>query len=176
MLSWLPLSYLHKANPRAKVTISDYPAPAILDAIRTNVSKNIPSDLKSRVTVEGHQWGELSTPFATANAKQYTRVLAADCYWMAQEHENLARSMLHFLSRSPDATVFCIGGFHTGRAKIAAFFEEVIPGSGLEIEEIYEMDANGERREWLKERDGGRENIGERKKWLTLARLRRATS
>lgn len=93
---------------------------------------------------------------------------------MPQEHENLARSMLHFLSDSDQARVLCIAGFHTGRAKVAPFFEETVPEVGLEVEEIFEMNADGKRREWKTERDGGREDIGERKKWLVIARLRRA--
>lgn len=93
---------------------------------------------------------------------------------MPWEHDNLAKSMLHFSADTPDARILCIAGFHTGRAKLAPFFEEVVPRHGLEIEDIYEMDADGRRRPWAKERDGGTENIGERKKWLVLARLRRA--
>lgn len=92
---------------------------------------------------------------------------------MPGEHENLAKSMIHFLADTNDARVYCIAGFHTGRAKVAPFFEEVVPEQGLEIEEIYEMDADGQRRPWEKERDGGLENMGERKKWLIVARLRR---
>ncbi|KAF2275532.1 uncharacterized protein EI97DRAFT_77559 [Westerdykella ornata] len=156
------------------VAISDYPAPPILDAIKTNVTKNIPNNIKPSVTIEGHKWGDLSTPFAQQHAHSFTRILAADCYWMPHEHDNLARSMTHFLSESPEARVLCIGGFHTGRAKIAGFFEEAVPEAGLEVEEIFEMDATGQRREWRPVRDGGREDIGERKKWLVLARLRRA--
>lgn len=81
--------------------------------------------------------------------------------------------MLHFLSLSPGGRILCVAGFHTGRAKLASFFEEVVPRTELEIEEIFEMDADGKRREWEKEKDGGRENVGERKKWLVIARLRR---
>jgi hypothetical protein len=92
---------------------------------------------------------------------------------MPWEHESLAKSMLHFLAETPEARILCIAGFHTGRAKVAPFFEEVVPQQGLEVEEIYEMDADGKRRPWAKERDGGTENIGERKKWLVLARIRR---
>lgn len=123
--------------------------------------------------VEGHLWGSSTTPFESEHAHRYTRILAADCLWMPGEHENLAQSMLHFLADSPGARIFCIAGFHTGRAKVAPFFEEVIPQQGLEIEEIFEMNADGERRPWAKERDGGRENFGERKTWLVLARIRR---
>jgi hypothetical protein len=92
---------------------------------------------------------------------------------MPYEHENLARSMLHFLSKDADAHVYVIAGFHTGRVVVAKFFEETVPEVGLEVEEIFEMDAEGRRRMWEKERDGGREDIGERKKWLVIARLQR---
>ncbi len=156
-----------------KVTITDYPAPPILDAIKANVQKNLTSSLQARARVEGHLWGDTTSELAAAHAHKYTRVLAADCLWMLGEHENLAKSMLHFLADTPDARVLCIAGFHTGRAKVVPFFEEVVPQQGLEVEEIYEMDANGVRRPWAVERDGGREDIGERKKWLVIARLRR---
>ncbi|KAF2817613.1 uncharacterized protein BDZ99DRAFT_374934 [Mytilinidion resinicola] len=156
-----------------EIVISDYPAPELLANITKNVESNVPSDLRSRLSIKGHEWGDLESPFSKENAGRFTRVLAADCLWMPREHHSLARSMLHFLSPSPDARVFVIAGFHTGRAKLAPFFEEVVGEEGLEIEEIYEMDANGVRREWRAERDGGLENMGERKKWLAVARLRR---
>ncbi|KAF3040727.1 hypothetical protein E8E12_008036 [Didymella heteroderae] len=156
-----------------KVTITDYPARPILEAIKANVTRNVKQPLQSRVSVEGHLWGDISSDFSVANIHKYTRVLAADCLWMLGEHENLAKSMLHFLAETPDARVLCIAGFHTGRAKLVPFFEDVVPQEGLEVEEMYEMDADGVRRPWARERDGGRENIGERKKWLVIARLRR---
>lgn len=163
-------------NLCVKVTITDYPAAPILDTLKKNVAKNIPATLQPRVTVQGHQWGSTTMPLESSRAHSYTRILAADCLWMPWEHESLAKSMLHFLSETPDARILCIAGFHTGRAKLAPFFEEVVPQQGLEVEEIYEMDANGVRRPWAKERDGGTENIGERKKWLVLARLKRRGS
>lgn len=90
---------------------------------------------------------------------------------MPWEHDNLARSMLHFLSPAPDARVFVMAGFHTGRAKLAPFFERAVPQEGLEVEEIWEMDADGKRRVWEPER--AEEPVGERKRWLVVARLRR---
>lgn len=54
---------------------------------------------------------------------------------------------------------------------MAPFFEETMMEEGLEIEDIYEMDANGERREWKP--DAPEEMSGERKKWLVVARLKR---
>ncbi|KAF1999734.1 hypothetical protein P154DRAFT_436327 [Amniculicola lignicola CBS 123094] len=159
-----------------EVTITDYPAPPIIETITANVSQNVPPEPRSKISIHGHMWGELNTEFAIANAHRYTRILSADCLWMTWEHDNLAQSMLHFLSESSEARIYCIAGFHTGRARMAPFFEETVPESGLEIEDIIEMNADGERREWKKERDGGTENIGERKKWLVVARLKRRIS
>jgi nicotinamide N-methyltransferase len=79
--------------------------------------------------------------------------------------------MLHFLSRDPKARVFVIAGFHTGRARMACFFEETVPQVGLETEEIWEMAANGSRRPWKPY--APEELIGERKKWQVVARLKR---
>lgn len=157
-----------------QVAVTDYPAPPILDAIRSNVAKNVPETIRPRVTVQGHLWGSTCTPFETENAQRYTRILAADCLWLLGEHENLVKSMLHFLADTPGARIYCIAGFHTGRAKVAPFFEEVVPAQGLAVDEIFEMNADGKRRSWALERDGGREDIGERKKWLVVARLKRA--
>lgn len=91
---------------------------------------------------------------------------------MPHEHENLVKSMLHLLSMDLDARIFSIAGFHTGRAKLALFFQEAV-AQGLEIESIYEEDAEGNRREWVEERDGGTENVTERKRWLVIAILKR---
>lgn len=156
----------------AQVVISDYPAPEILENLKSNVERNVPDNLKSKVSVQGHQWGDLGSPFAVANAGRFTRILAADCLWMPHEHRSLAKSMLHFLSPDPQARVFVIAGFHTGRAKMAPFFE-IVEEEGLAIDDIYEMDAEAKRREWASERDGGREDHGERKKWLVVAQLKR---
>lgn len=156
-----------------EVAMSDYPAPDILRTLRKNVDKNIDSQLRRSVKVEGHQWGHLKSQFASDKAGHFTRVLAADCLWMPHEHENLARSMLHFLSPSPEARVLVIAGFHTGRRNLVLFFEEVVPEEGLQVESIYEMDVDGRRRAWSLDRGSEEENIGERKKWLVIARLRR---
>lgn len=155
------------------VYLSDYPAKVVLDNIKRNVKQNVPEELASKARVEGHAWGVFDDEFAKAHGRKFSRVLAADCFWMPWQHENLALSMLHFLSDEPDSRVLAIGGFHTGRAKLAAFFDVAVE-KGLEVQEIYEEDAEGTRREWVKEKDGGRENVTERKKWLTIAILRRA--
>jgi hypothetical protein len=80
--------------------------------------------------------------------------------------------MLHFLQSSPDARILAIAGFHTGRAILTGFFDEAI-AQGLCIEEIYEENTRGGRREWARERDGGLEHVIDRKRWLVLAVLKR---
>lgn len=120
----------------------------------------------------GHEWGDLTDCLAQSHAQHFTRIIAADCLWMVGEHESLVESMLHFLSRDEDAQVWVIAGFHTGRAKLAAFFDTVVD-MGLEISQIYERDVEGHERAWKRERDGGREDVTERKRWLVVAILKR---
>ena len=122
--------------------------------------------------IEGHEWGELATNFAKEHQHHFDRILAADCLWMPYQHSNLVASMLHFLTLDGWGRIFATAGFHTGRAKLASFFDIAID-KGLELEEIYEENADGVRREWLKERDGGCEDDNERKKWLVTAILKR---
>ncbi|KAL1632340.1 hypothetical protein SLS56_003755 [Neofusicoccum ribis] len=155
-----------------RVVISDYPAPEILENLEKNVKTNVPETLRSKVSVQGHLWGDLTSPFSVANAGRFTRILAADCLWMPHEHHSLAKSMLHSLSPAPEARVLVIAGFHTGRASMAPFFK-IVEEEGLKAEDIYEMDAEGRRRDWAFEKDGGREDHGERNKWLVIAQLKR---
>lgn len=117
-------------------------------------------------------WGDCASDFAIKNKHSFSRIIAADCYWMPGEHGNLVRSMLHLLDMTADARVLAIAGFHTGRAKLAGFFDEA-KSQGLEVEQIHEEDVAGNKREWAKERDGGLENHTERKRWLVLAILKR---
>ena len=155
-----------------EVVVSDYPAPEVLANLEVNVEKNIPRDIRPRVRIKGHEWGVLTDEFSQSHVHSFTRILAADCLWMPWQHQNLAQSMLHFLSHDEDARVWVIAGFHTGRAKLAPFFDVAEEG-GLEVEEIWERDADGHERQWMKERDGGKEDMSGRKKWLVIAVLKR---
>lgn len=150
--------------------MTDYPAPVVLANLRRNVAKAVPSRLQPQCRIAGHEWGYFDD--AVEDKHRFTRILAADCFWMPAEHLNLIRSMLHFLTLDPDGRIFAIAGFHTGRAKLAAFFDCTVE-EGLEIDEIYEEDDEGVRREWVADRDGGREDHALRKKWLVVARLKR---
>ena len=186
-----------------EVAISDYPSPELLASIKLNVDKNVPEYIRdqhinhhhimrgdqvleatrdaykvdaesiySSMTVHGHKWGDLTDPLSYSHTEYFTRIVAADCLWMVGEHENLVKSMLHFLSRDANAQVWVIAGFHTGRANLVSFFDTAVE-QGLEISSIYERDVDGRERDWKRERDGGREDVTGRKRWLVIAILKR---
>ncbi|MCJ1478331.1 hypothetical protein MMC13_007009 [Lambiella insularis] len=155
-----------------EVVLSDYPAAEILANLKVNVQGNVPEHLQSVVSVEGHEWGVLTDSTSISHSHSFSRIIASDCLWMPWQHRSLAESMDHFLSFSSDARIWVVAGFHTGRAKLAPFFDAVLD-VGLEVEDIWERDVAGTERRWEKERDGGREDITGRKRWLVIAILRR---
>ena len=155
-----------------EVVLSDYPTPAILTNTKSNVERNVPKELQQNLSVQGHEWGVVTDDFSKAYANHFSRILCADCLWMDGEHYGLAQSMEHFLSHKVDARVWVIAGFHTGRAKLVSFFD-IAAQAGLETEKIWERDADGNEREWVRERNGGQEDATGRNKWLVIAILRR---
>lgn len=155
-----------------EVVLSDYPSPAILANTKANVERNVSKELQQKLTVQGHEWGVLTDEFSKAHASHFSRILCADCLWMDGEHYNLAQSMEHFLSHRDNARVWVIAGFHTGRAKLVSFFD-IAAHAGLESEKIWERDADGNEREWVRERNGGQEDAAGRNKWLVIAILKR---
>jgi nicotinamide N-methyltransferase len=76
--------------------------------------------------------------------------------------------MAHFLAKEPGARVLVIAGFHTGHEKVAHFFD-IVGDVGLAVDIIFEMDTDGERREWNPHRQ---ENAGDSKRWLVMAALK----
>ncbi|KAI2608495.1 uncharacterized protein GGS25DRAFT_490533 [Hypoxylon fragiforme] len=175
----------------ADVVVSDYPSPAVLDTLRKNVAVNTvpecsPSGTTTPLTVEGHAWGELDTPFAAQHRGHFDRLFVCDCLWMPWQHDNLRRSIAWFLkdsSSSPspspstsgakgEAKAWVIAGFHTGREKMRGFFEDAaLASAGLEVERIWERDCDGVERAWVWDR--GHEDVTERKRWLVVGVLRR---
>lgn len=130
---------------------------------------------QTAVSIQPHEWGTLTDSFSRSHKGAFTRIIAADCYWMRSQHENLARTMQWFLA--PGGRVWCVAGFHTGRAIVAGFFETAVE-NGFEIERIFERDLvsrneQGEeiRREWNPLLKGeGPEN---RQRWCVIAVLKR---
>lgn len=162
-----------------KVTATDHPSsPALSGAMDFNLDYNLrkrkPSP-STEISVVPHEWGTLNDQFALENKGAFTRIIAADCFWMREQHGNLARTMQWFLA--PGGKVWVVAGFHTGRAIVAGFFETVVE-NGFEVELIFERDLvsrleDGEeiRREWAPHREGeGPEN---RRRWCVIAVLKR---
>ncbi|KAI0881150.1 uncharacterized protein GGS22DRAFT_173490 [Annulohypoxylon maeteangense] len=162
------------------VVVTDYPSETVLATLRKNVAANAKLEHSPRHTlaptiVNGHSWGELTTPFATAHQARFDRVFVCDCLWMPWQHTNLHRSIAWFLkfkSASSSARAWVVAGFHTGRAKMRGFFEPTaLVEAGLEVEALWERDCDGVERDWVWDR--GQEDVSERKRWLVVGVLRR---
>ncbi|KAJ5266688.1 hypothetical protein N7478_009496 [Penicillium angulare] len=167
------------------VTITDHPSsPALKGAIQFNIShnlRNIESNTNTKtytkstdISIHPHEWGNLSDTFAAENKGKFTRIIAADCYWMLSQHENLCTSMDWFLA--PKGKVWVVSSFHTGRAVVSSFFDTA-DEFGFVVERIWERDvvekdADGRerRREWWA---CGAEGALERKRWCVVAVLKR---
>lgn len=120
-------------------------------------------------SVAGHTWGDLSDDLCSTQSGRFSRVIAADCFWMDKQHDNLSKSIVHLLARE-GGILLAIAGFHTGRAKVAAFFDSV-ERAGLElVEPIVEKDIEGNQRPW--EKDRGVEDPVDRKRWLVIGLFR----
>ncbi|KAG8410590.1 hypothetical protein J3459_017064 [Metarhizium acridum] len=166
----------------SRVVATDYPAAAFIKTMRDNVARNIRPEFsppgsqttpKSSITVQGHAWGDLpaSDLFCESNRHSFDRIFAADCLWMPWQHNNLHKSIDHFLKRGADARCWVVGGFHTGRSKMKGFFtSEALGQVGLKVERIWERDCDGREREWSWDME---EDITVRKRWLVIAELRR---
>lgn len=138
--------------------LTDYPSPEILENIRKNVETNVafrqrtslrrPAD---SVSVEAHKWGELEETFAKSNAHKFTRVLATGCLWLPEQHQNIARSMKYFLTGNEKAEVWAVSGFFLGRERLAEFFD-ISSREGLNVRDVFEQNAVGDRREWMADR------------------------
>lgn len=164
----------------ARVAATDYPSPAVIEALRGNVTRNTgpqiapdasKSTASASVVVTGHEWGVFTDEFARSEAHAFDRVVSADCLWMARQHDSLRRTISHFLGLGPDARAWIVAQFHTGREKAASFFDAAaLADVGLEIDRIWERDFNGLEREWAWETEN---EYKERKFWTCVCVLRR---
>lgn len=162
-----------------RLVVTDYPAPPVLKTLRRNVAGSVSKEFApagrfavEEVLVAGHGWGQLDTQLAQDNKHAFDRVVAADCLWMPWQHQNLRRSIAWFLAERENARAWVIGAFHTGRDKMAAFFEKAaLAEVELEVEYLWERDCDGQDREWVWDR--GVEEVTERKRWLAVGVLKR---
>lgn len=129
----------------------------------------------TKITIHPHEWGVTTDAFAQENKGRFSRIIAADCYWMPEQHQNLCKTMQWFLA--PGGKVWVVSSLHTGRAVMASFFETAAK-KGLTVDQIWERDQvssdenGGEiRRKWVPIREGeGPEN---RRRWCIVAVLKR---
>lgn len=160
-----------------EVVVSDYPAVEVLDNIRANVKRNIDQRKEKSpgtvadVQVEGHEWGVLDDGFSVENEGGFGRLLVADCLWMPWQHESLLKSIAWFL-KGTEGRAWVVAGFHTGREKMRGFYDgNAVEKAGLEVESLYERNAEGHEREWVVDR--GIEDVTERKRWLVVGILKK---
>lgn len=170
-----------------RVVASDYPSETVLGPLRDNLQRGVvrratpagcdddeatsAQQQQQQVAVEGHAWGALDDAFSTRDRHAFDRIMAADVLWMPWQHDNLRRSVDHFLARDAEARAWIIGGLHTGRANMALFLDEQELGRlGLEIEHIWERDCQGAEREWKQVREDDDRN---KKRWLNIIVLKR---
>lgn len=179
-------SVISVLSSASHVTITDHPSsPAFLGAIEYNIRTNIPARQRENIVSTSHEWGALDNQFARDNKGRFSRIIAADCLWMMDQHANLARTLQWFLRPDDDddenksgGRAWVVAGLHTGRAIVAHFFESA-EAQGLEVESIYERDINtaneeeqGERRrEWAAVRED--EGPGNRQRWCVVAVLKK---
>ncbi|KAL2268539.1 hypothetical protein VTJ83DRAFT_3385 [Remersonia thermophila] len=184
-----------------RVAATDYPTPPVIATLKNNVQAlvteehavpgrfRISAEAGGEVRVVGHEWGKLpggeagegddngddeDAAFTLSNKHAFDRVIACDCLWMPWQHENLRRSIAWFLRDDDEdkARAWVVAGFHTGRQKMAPFFDAAeLAKVGLEVEYLWERDCDGTDREWV--RDRGIEDVSMRKRWLAVGVLRR---
>ncbi|CAK7568393.1 MAG: hypothetical protein SEPTF4163_006381 [Sporothrix epigloea] len=171
-----------------RVAITDYPSDVVLENLRENLARNVKSPTTQEdietisapknptsttvVSVDGHEWGLFDSDLARDGHHAYDRVFVCDCLWMPWEHDNLRKSIDWFMRTDHEARCWVIGGFHTGRPKVAAFFDEAaLAACNLELEAIWERDCDDHERDWIADR--GVEDVTERKRWLVVAIFRR---
>lgn len=165
----------------SRVLVTDYPSPPVLEVLRANVVRNTAPELAPAgssaapdVSVQGHEWGVIDGDDAMAPHRgAYDRVLSCDCLWMPGQHENLRRSLGYLLAPGAESRAWVVAGFHTGRAKMAGFFdaEALRRDAGLEVETIWERECNGTERAW--DASAEEEDRTWRKRWLVVGVLRR---
>lgn len=83
-------------------------------------------------------------------------------------------SSKHPYEPSEGGRAYVIAGFHTGRAKMAPFFDPVaMREDGLVVDRIWERNAEGLEREWRVDRGEEDKDVTGRKRWLVVGIVRR---
>lgn len=114
------------------VLCTDYPEPAILENIRTNIRQNLQPDFRTVISVEGLKWG----PNCRASTEQFDVVLMADTLWLEHEHDHLIASLTK-LVKSKEKGGLVISAFmhHDEDHRIATDFFQKCTAHGFIITE-----------------------------------------
>lgn len=129
------------------VVFSDYPATAIIATLRDNVTRLTSGRSSAQCHVVGHAWGQPVAGLTDASSHGvFDAVLLADCLWMPELHDALLDTIRSCLA--PGGRVFCVAGFHSGRRKMAPFFDAALGRAGLVAVSLFEEDHRGARRSW----------------------------
>ncbi|KAI5283865.1 hypothetical protein KEM54_001775 [Ascosphaera aggregata] len=209
------------------VSITDHPsAKGLYGPIQQSLAASLPSSLHQNVSIHPYTWGtfpetnakpasnssinkvltlEKELNFAISRKSKYTRIICADCLWMPEQHDNLAKSIAWFLAPPPltatfskrraaelqeveqgsstssaaaAAAAYVVAGFHTGRDVVASFFENAVSKAGLLVERIYERDLHAKVEDGRVTREWKPDRPGEsdRSRWCVVAFLRRRQS
>lgn len=168
----LPSILIARCYDGIRVVASDYPDVNLIHTLKDNIERN---SLSHRCRAIPYGWGsDPSSLFSwqTSEVKPscspslgFDVVLAADTLWNPDLHSIFLESLMSTLRKSEQARIYIAAGLHTGRYTIQAFLN-LIPRSGLIIEEVRERAVLEDReRPWRVERAEG-EDEAERRRWV----------
>ncbi|KAH9939183.1 nicotinamide N-methyltransferase [Amylocystis lapponica] len=89
-------------NGARRVVLTDYPDAPLLKVLQRNVERNIPTQLQSRVHVQGYIWGHPIEPLLevqkTGELEGYDIVIMSDLVFNHSQHDALLKTCKHILS------------------------------------------------------------------------------
>jgi EEF1A N-terminal glycine/lysine methyltransferase len=154
----------------ARVTLSDYPDPKLLEALASNVDRN---GVGSRCRAIPYAWGSdphaLITPFADDSSGETLRgfdvILAADTLWNPDLHAPFIHTLQITLRKGHKSRIHLVAGLHTGRYTLERFLV-MAQGAGFTIVENVEKEVEGDVcRPWDVNR-AETEDERERRRWV----------
>lgn len=172
----LPSILVAKCFDGVHVTASDYPDPALIRTLQSNVERN---DVRRCCRVVPYAWGSDPSVFrqsaaaddATQEDCRMDVIIAADTLWNSEQHALFLQTLQMLLRKTGDARVYLVACLHTGRYTLQVFIE-AIERYGLVLEDIVEREVSGCcQRAWDLDRAEAEENK-ERRRWLVWMKLK----
>ncbi|KAH9951211.1 putative methyltransferase-domain-containing protein [Amylocystis lapponica] len=175
----LPGILIAKRFADVDVVSSDYPDEDLIRVLDENIQRN---GVSERCRAVPYAWGSDPAPLLSSHAAADIRpasgfdvIVAADTLWNSEAHPIFLQSLRETLRKSPDAHVYLVAGFHTGRYTIQTFLRSV-RDLGLEVEEAVEREVHGGgSRPWDVHR-AETEDESERRRWVVWLSLKWETA